>query len=167
MTNSLVDDLKSDLASCCEKTPKRVVPWSLISKCFGATLVTILICIWFNPLSGGESAHAVSDDLVISLDGSQFSYGSRTLFARAGQTLTFTSTADVKHGYLGIAVWRHDFIPANNPQPPLQSLSIHRNTEAQQNDIKIDRTGFYRIEITPWRDRNRYDITYDVSWRVH
>jgi hypothetical protein len=146
---------------------RRVARMITISKCIGALFLVVILCCWCNPFQGGESAHIVSHDVMISLDGSQFSYGPDPLFAFAGQTLTISCDSTIEHGTLAIYVWRHDFIPPTQAAPPLSKLSIDANSPMAKFDIPIDRTGFYRIDIWPMRERNRYDIRYDASWCVH
>lgn len=149
------------------ESTRRVARWIILTKCIGALLVIAAICLWWSPFSGGQSGRFFSDDVLISLDGSQFNYGCEKIFAMAGQTLTVSANCQIEKGQLSIYVWRSEIILPATPTPPLSVETISQGAHATKFDIPIDRTGFYRVDLAPWREQNRYDISYDVSWQVH
>lgn len=159
-------DSISGRQSISESYRLRTEHWLWASRWIGAALVGGFVFLMFNPLRGGESAHAISDDIVISLDGSQRSYGAETVFGFAGQTLNVHCNAQIRTGYLDVYIWRRPTVPLSGAEPPLHKFSVRANEPNSQQQIEIDRTGFYRIEIAPRRIQNRFDISYDVSWFV-
>jgi hypothetical protein len=133
------------------------------TKWLSCLFVVVIAALWFSPFSGGSRGRFVSHDLHIALDGSQGTYGLERVFAFAGQTLTVTYDCQIEHGSLGITVWRRPLLPLATAAPPLDKRTIRASTLKAQYEIPIDQTGFYEVDITPWRERNRYDLTYDVS----
>lgn len=132
----------------------------------GIALVVGLIA-WCNPFLGGESSHVVCDNAISSGSYMQLNYGSKRIYASAGQTLSLSCEATVERGYLTVDVERDGFPLRPLGQSPIRRVNIHRSQPATQYEVPISETGLYRIDISPWREPNGYDITYDVSWRVH
>lgn len=132
------------------------------------TLVCIVLLLalaaYCNPLGGFESNHIASDNVLTSTSW-RTSFGSKKVFARAGQTIALKCDTTVERGNLEIRVWRNPILPRPLGESPLTKLSIHSSGVAER-EVPIRETGFYRIDVSPWREAGRYDISYDLTWRV-
>jgi hypothetical protein len=140
---------------------------TLMSTPRGAVVGVVLLIAflaWCNPFVGSEANHIASDN-VLSKTSWRTTFGSKKVFARAGQTIELKCDATVEQGYLEIRVWRNPILPRPLGESPLTKLSIDSSGGVERN-VPIRETGFYRIDISPWRDAGRYDISYDLTWRV-
>jgi hypothetical protein len=154
----MLETAVQDIADKAGESPRR------IREAIVFIAVALGLIAWCNPFIGGESSHVVSDSALSSSSYGEFSYGSKTVYARAGQTLSLSCDATVERGQLTIHIWREWVVPR---QPHLRTIRIDASQQAKQYEIPIRETGLYRISISPWKEDHRYDITYDVSWRVH
>ncbi len=133
-------------------------------KTIGSLVLAVAVIAWCNPFVGGAANHVVCDNAISSTSVPGICYGSRTVYASAGQRIELSCATTVERGHLTIYVWRHHLMPRLG-ESPLKTLRVHRSgTETCR--VAISDSGLYRISIVPGRDPNGYDIDYDISWRV-
>jgi hypothetical protein len=133
----------------------------------GGIVVAIGLIALCNPFIGGESNHVVSDNALTSTSYLQINYGSKKIFATAGQTLSLSCDATIDRGYLTIHVFRDGILPRRPGESLLRTIKINHTAKEAAYEVPMPETGLYRIDISPWRERGEYDIAYDISWRVH
>jgi hypothetical protein len=89
-------------------------------------------------------------------------FGARTMYLRQGQSLVVRYEADIRHGDL--RVWLNKrFEPLTDV--PDGSATVTSSGTGQL-PVPIRESALYHLTIRGTPDRNGYDISYTLSWRV-
>jgi hypothetical protein len=88
--------------------------------------------------------------------------GSRTVFARAGESIQVDYQAEIRRGGLHIRIWR-DRIGVRTV--PVGAAQVHWSNQGTL-IVPIRETGFYRIDCDGFPATPGFDISYEISWRV-